>query len=67
MSGMAFHIFSAYAVSFVDMDQWASSKTPFERPFPDTILRSSVPKIKQNLKMNVFQEMGIESKLLNQI
>ena len=30
-------------------------------------LRSSVAKIKQNLKITVFQEMGIESKLLNQI
>ena len=31
------------------------------------ILRSSVAKIKRNLKLIVFQEMGIESKLLNQI
>ena len=35
--------------------------------FPYTILCSSVAKIKRNLKMTVFQEMGIESKLLNQI
>ena len=34
---------------------------------PDTILRSSVAKIQQNLKMTVFQEMGLESKLLRQI
>ena len=32
---------------------------------PDKILRSSVPKIQRNLKMTVFQEMVIESKLLN--
>ena len=38
-------------------------KTPYGRLFPDTILRSSVAKIKQNLKMTVFQEMGIESKI----
>ena len=35
--------------------------------FPDTTLRSSVAKFKRNLKMTVFQEMGIESKLLNQM
>ena len=34
---------------------------------PTTILRSSVAKIQRNLKMTVFQEMVIESKLLNQI
>ena len=35
------------------------------KAFPDTILRSSVAKIKRNLKMTVFQEVGIDSKLLN--
>ena len=34
---------------------------------PAIILRSPVAKIQQNLKMTVFQEMVIESKLLNQI
>ena len=58
---------SAYTVSFVDTDQWTSSKAPYGRPAcPDIILRSSVAKIKRNLKMTVFQEMGIKSKLLNQ-
>ena len=42
-------------------------KTPRERLFPDIILRSSIAKIKRNLKMTVFQEIVIESKLLNQI
>ena len=37
------------------------------KAIPDTILRSSVANIKRNLKMTVFQDMGIESKLLNQI
>ena len=37
------------------------------KAIPDTILRSSVAKIKRNLKMTAFQEMGVESKLLNQI
>ena len=37
------------------------------KPCSDTILRSSVAKIKQNLKMTVFQEVGIDSKLLDQI
>ena len=37
------------------------------KAFPFTILRSLVAKIKRNLKMTVFQEMGIDSKLLNQI
>ena len=37
------------------------------KAFPDTILRSLVARIKRNLKMTVFQEIGIESKLLNQI
>ena len=34
---------------------------------PATILRSPVAKIQRNFKMTVFQEMVIESKLLNQI
>ena len=34
---------------------------------PATILRSPVAKIQRNLKMTLFQEMVIESKLLNQI
>ena len=37
------------------------------KAIPDTMLRSSVAKINQNLKMTVFHEMGIESILLNQI
>ena len=47
-------------------DQWASPNTLW-KPLPATILRSSVAKIKRNLKMTVFQEVGIDSKLLNQI
>ena len=54
-------------VSFVATDQWASPKHLKWKAFPDAILHSSVTKIKRNLKMTVFQEMGIESKLLNQI
>ena len=53
-------------VSFVATDQRAPPKHLMEA-FPDTILRSSVAKIKRNLKMTVFQEVGIDSKLLNQI
>ena len=37
------------------------------KAIPDIILRSSVAKIQLNLKMTVFQEMGKESKLPNQI
>ena len=42
-------------------------KTPLWKVFPYTIPRSSVAKIKGNVKMTAFQEMSIESKLLNQI
>ena len=42
-------------------------KTPLWKVFPYTIPRSLVTKIKGNLKMTAFQEMSIESKLLNQI
>ena len=42
-------------------------KTPLWKVCPDTILRSSVAKIQRNLKITVFQQMGIESKLLNQM
>ena len=42
-------------------------KNTIWKAFPDTILRSTVAKIKRNLKLTVFQEMDIESKLLNQI
>ena len=45
-------------------------KTPYGRfvpVCPDKILRSSVAKIQWNLKITVFQEVGIDSKLLNQI
>ena len=70
MSGKAFHMVFCESplirVSFVATDQWASPKHLMET-FPDTILRSSVAKIKRNLKMTVFQEVGIDSKLLNQI
>ena len=53
-------------------DQWASKKQRIYacyiwKAFPFTILRSSVAKINRNLKITVFQEMGIESTLLNQI
>ena len=41
-------------------------KTPYGRLFP-IILHSSVAKIKRNLKMIVFLEVGIDSKLLKQI
>ena len=37
------------------------------KAFPGAIIRSSVAKIKQNLKITVFQVMGIKSKSLNQI
>ena len=71
MSGMASHLpISAYDVSFVDNSMTRINGLPqntIGKTFPDTILRSSVAKIKQNLKMTVFQEMGIKSKLLNQI
>ena len=46
--------------------QWASTKHIW-KAFPYTILRSSVAKIKRNLEITVFQEIGIESKLLNKI
>ena len=59
--------FSAYTGYFVDTDQWASQNTIIWKAISDTILRSSVAKIKGNVKMTVCQEMGIESKLLNQI
>ena len=42
-------------------------KTPLWKASPYTIIRSSVAKITRNLKMTVFQEMAIESKLLNQM
>ena len=42
-------------------------QNPVWKVCPATILRSSLTKIQRNLKMTVFQEMGIESKLLNQI
>ena len=42
-------------------------KTPYGRLFPDTIICSSVAKIKRNLKITVIQEVGKDSKLLNQI
>ena len=44
-----------------------STGFPKAKAIPDIILRSSVAKIERNLKMIVFQEMGIESKLPNQI
>ena len=37
------------------------------KAIPNTILRSSVAKNQANFKMTVFEEMGIESKSLNQI
>ena len=43
-------------------------KTPYRRLFPTKFFeRSLVAKIKRNLKMTIFQELGIDSKLLNQI
>ena len=42
-------------------------KTQQWKAIPNIILRSSVAKIKWNLKMTVFLQMAIESKLLNQI
>ena len=35
------------------------------KAFPYSVLRSSVVKIKRNLKMIIFQEIGMDSKLLN--
>ena len=43
------------------------AKAPYGRLFPKKILRSSVTRIKRNLKVTVLQEVGIDSKLLNQI
>ena len=42
-------------------------KTQQWKAIPNIILRSSVAKIKQNLKKTVFYQMAIESKLFNQI
>ena len=52
---------------FFATDQRASTNTLLWKVCPVTILRSSVAKIQRNLKMTVFQEMVIESKVLNKI
>ena len=54
-------------VSFVLTDQWAFHTTQQWKAIPDIILRSSVANVERNSKMTVFPEMGIESKLPNQI
>ena len=65
MSGKAFQFHMVFCgrplirVSFVATDQWAPPKHLMEGFSPDTKLRSSVAKIKRNLKMTVFQEVGI--------
>ena len=41
-------LFSAYAVSFVDTDQWASPNHHLWKAFPDIILRSLVAKFEND-------------------
>ena len=53
-------------VSFVLTDQWAFHTTQW-KAIPDIILRTSVTHVERHSNMTVFPEMGIESKLPNQL